>query len=63
MFICGDDESAKKAVSEIIVQFGWEPADMGKAISARALEPLCILWCLSGFLRNEWSHAFKLLRS
>ena len=62
MFLCGDDEAAKKAVSEIIEQFGWEPADMGKAISARALEPLCILWCLPGFLRNDWVHAFKVLK-
>ncbi len=63
MFLCGDDESAREAVSEIITLFGWEPADMGKAISARALEPLCILWCLPGFLRNEWTHAFKLLKT
>jgi hypothetical protein len=27
MFICGNDAAAKKTVSEIIVQFGWEPAD------------------------------------
>ncbi len=62
MFLCGDDEAAKKVVSEIIEQFGWEPADMGKAIAARALEPLCILWCLPGFLRNDWVHAFKMLK-
>ena len=30
--------------------------------AARAIEPLCMLWCLPGFLRNEWTHAFKLLR-
>lgn len=63
MFICGDDESAKKSVSEILEQFGWESADMGAAISARAIEPLCILWCLPGFRSNQWTHAFKLLRS
>ncbi len=62
MFLCGNDDSAKKTVSEIIEQFGWEPADMGKAIAARAIEPLCILWCLPGFLRNDWGHAFKVLR-
>jgi predicted dinucleotide-binding enzyme len=61
MFICGNDESAKKAVAGILDQFGWEVADMGKAESARAIEPLCMLWCIPGFLRNEWSHAFKLL--
>ena len=27
MFICGNDESAKKLVGEILDQFGWEAAD------------------------------------
>ena len=62
MFICGNDEAAKKTVNTILDQFGWEGADMGKAEAARAIEPLCILWCIPGFLRNEWTHAFKLLR-
>jgi len=62
MFICGNDDGAKKTVSGILDQFGWETADMGKAEAARAIEPLCMLWCIPGFLRNEWTHAFKLLR-
>lgn len=62
MFICGDDAAAKRTVTEILDQFGWETADMGKAVAARAIEPLCMLWCIPGFLRNEWSHAFKLLK-
>jgi predicted dinucleotide-binding enzyme len=61
MFICGNDEAARQAVTRILDQFGWEVADMGKAEAARAIEPLCILWCIPGFLRQEWSHAFKLL--
>ena len=61
MFICGNDEAAKKTVSGILDQFGWETADMGKAEAARAIEPLCMLWCIPGFLRNDWMHAFKLL--
>jgi predicted dinucleotide-binding enzyme len=61
MFICGNDDAAKKTVGEILDQFGWETADMGKVEAARAIEPLCMLWCIPGFLRNEWSHAFKLL--
>ncbi len=61
MFLCGDDEAAKKSVTTILEQFGWEAADMGGAEAARAIEPLCILWCIPGFLRNEWTHAFKLL--
>ena len=62
MFICGNDESAKAAVGKILDEFGWEVADMGTAEAARAIEPLCMLWCIPGFLHNEWTHAFKLLR-
>ena len=61
MFICGNDEKAKQTVRGILDQFGWETADMGKAEAARAIEPLCMLWCIPGFIRNEWSHAFRLL--
>ena len=61
MFICGNNDAAKKTVREILDRFGWETADMGKVEAARAIEPLCMLWCLPGLLKNEWSHAFKLL--
>ena len=61
MFICGNDEAAKQTVRGILDQFGWETADMGKVEAARAIEPLCMLWLIPGFSRNEWSHAFKLL--
>jgi predicted dinucleotide-binding enzyme len=62
MFICGNDEAAKQTIGGLLDQFGWEVADMGKAEAARVIEPLCILWCIPGFLRGEWSHAFKLLK-
>ena len=62
MFICGNDEDAKRTVIKILDAFGWETEDMGTAGSARAIEPLCILWCIPGFLGNGWSHAFKLLK-
>jgi 8-hydroxy-5-deazaflavin:NADPH oxidoreductase len=61
MFICGNDAAAKDTVRGILEQFGWETEDMGAAEAARAIEPLCILWCIPGFLRNEWTHAFKVL--
>jgi predicted dinucleotide-binding enzyme len=63
MFICGNHEGSKKEVTEILDKFGWETEDLGKAAAARAIEPLCILWCIPGFLRNEWMHAFKLVRA
>jgi 8-hydroxy-5-deazaflavin:NADPH oxidoreductase len=62
MFICGNSQAAKGQVTKILDAFGWETADMGSAVAARAIEPLCILWCIPGFLHNEWTHAFKLLR-
>src|SRR6266852_3874468 len=34
MFICGNDDAAKKTVSKILDQFGWETADMGKIEAA-----------------------------
>ena len=61
MFICGNDDTAKAAVRGVCDQFGWDVADMGKVEAARAIEPLCMLWCILGFSRNEWTHAFKLL--
>ncbi|MEP7163570.1 MAG: NAD(P)-binding domain-containing protein [Ferruginibacter sp.] len=62
MFICGNDADAKKTVAAILAKFGWETEDMGTAASAGVIESLCILWCIPGFLRNQWGHAFKLLK-
>lgn len=62
MFICGNDDGAKNEVRKILDQFGFDVADMGTAEAARAIEPLCILWCIPGFRSNSWTHAFKLLK-
>lgn len=62
MFIAGNDDDSKNVVTKILDTFGWEVEDMGKAEAARAIEPLCILWCIPGFLQNRWTHAFKLLK-
>jgi hypothetical protein len=62
MFICGNDAGAKEQVTGILARFGWETEDMGTAEAARAIEPLCILWCIPGFRHNSWTHAFKLLK-
>lgn len=62
MFYCGDDAQAKAIVARVLDQFGWDAADMGGAIAARAIEPLAVLWCIPGFLQDSWTHAFKLLR-
>jgi 8-hydroxy-5-deazaflavin:NADPH oxidoreductase len=62
MFICGNSDPAKKEAVAILGKFGWDSEDMGAAEAARAIEPLCMLWCIPGFARNQWTHAFKLLR-
>jgi predicted dinucleotide-binding enzyme len=61
MFICGNDAAARAETRVILTQFGWDTEDMGTAEAARAIEPLCMLWCIPGFRENRWTHAFKLL--
>jgi predicted dinucleotide-binding enzyme len=63
MFICGNSEPAKAVVSTILTQFGFETEDVGTVEGARAIEPLCILWCIPGFRGAGWTHAFKLLKT
>jgi len=63
MFICGNDAAAKGTVTDVLDQFGWETLDLGRVEAARAIEPLCILWCIPGFLHHEWTHAFKVLHA
>ena len=63
MFICGADKGAKAEVKSILETFGWDMADMGAIEAARAIEPLCILWCIPGLSEGKWTHAFKLLRA
>ena len=62
MFIAGNDAAAKKTVAGLLTEFGWDTEDMGGAEAARAIEPLCMLWCIPGFRQNDWVHAFKMLR-
>ncbi len=62
MFLCGSDDGAKRQVTAVLDEFGWETEDLGAVEAARAIEPLCVLWCIPGFRQNDWTHAFKLLR-
>ena len=62
MFIAGDDAQARAQVAQLLAEVGWDVEDLGKAVAARAIEPLAILWCIPGFLRNDWVHAYKMLR-
>ncbi len=43
-FVCGEDEQAKKTVSGLLRDIGFEPIDYGGIENARKLEPLAMLW-------------------
>ena len=62
MFICGNDAAAKATVAALLNEVGWDSEDVGGAAAAGPVEALCQLWCAPGFLRNDWAHAFKLLK-
>ncbi len=63
MFICGNDENAKRIVTDdILSKFGWETIDIGGIEGSRLLEPLAMLWITCYFQMHSSEHAFKLLR-
>lgn len=62
MFICGNNLDAKKKVTGILSDFGWETVDIGGIEESRLLEPLAMLWINYYFTTNTGNHAFKLLR-
>ncbi len=61
MFIAGNDEGAKKIVSQVCEAFGWEALDIGGIEGSRHLEPMCLVWVLHGARSGKWNHAFKML--
>jgi predicted dinucleotide-binding enzyme len=63
MFICGNDDEAKKFVTDkIIATSGWDIVDVGRIEQSRLLEPLAFLWISLYFKTGSPNHAFKLLR-
>ncbi|HYC90295.1 MAG TPA: NAD(P)-binding domain-containing protein [Thermoanaerobaculia bacterium] len=63
MFLCGNDEDAKKIVGQICAHFGWGVIDIGGIEGARYLEPMCLIWVLHGMRTGSWGHAYKMLHS
>lgn len=61
MFLCGNDEDAKKLVSQICSEFGFGVVDIGGIEGSRYLEPMCMVWVLHGIRTKSWMHAFKML--
>jgi predicted dinucleotide-binding enzyme len=44
MFVCGDDEAAKRAAVQLATDVGFEAVDAGRLTQARLLEPWAMLW-------------------
>lgn len=63
MFIAGNDDLAKLAVTDLLHQLGWKDViDVGDIPMSRHLESLAVIWCAYGFRKGTWGHAFALLR-
>lgn len=63
MFVAGNDDEAKKQVTEIARRLGWENfVDMGDISKSVWLETLAMMWIHYGFKYGTWIHAFKLLK-
>jgi hypothetical protein len=61
MFLCGNDDGAKKVVTQVCEHFGWGVIDIGGIDGSRYLEPMCLTWVLRGIRSGSWTHAFKML--
>ncbi|MBI5068610.1 MAG: NADPH-dependent F420 reductase [Deltaproteobacteria bacterium] len=62
MFLCGNDEPAKAAVSALCGELGWPTVDLGGIEMSRYLEPLAMVWIVHYFRTKSGNHALKLLR-
>ena len=63
LFIAGDDDESKNAVTKIAEDFGWKSViDLGGLSQSFWLETFAMVWIHYGFKFNNWSHAFKLLK-
>jgi predicted dinucleotide-binding enzyme len=60
MFIAGDDDAAKRAVSEAVSALGFEPQDAGELSKARLLEPYAMVWInqvIHRGMSRDWAFA------
>ena len=62
MFLRGDSDQAKAAVTALLEETGWDPVDLGGIDASRYLEPLCLMWVRHGVRTGTWDHALRLLR-
>lgn len=62
MFVCGNNDSAKHQVRDVLQDLGWDDMlNLGGIEKSRLLEPLALLWIEYGAARNTWNHAFSIL--
>lgn len=61
MFIAGNNDEAKQAVTQLLAEFGWPVIDMGGIESARWLEALSLAWVVYSHRTGKTHHAFKLI--
>ena len=62
MLIAGNDEDAKRTVTDVLADFGWtDTVDIGGIAGSRELEAICIVWVKIGGARGAWDHGFSLL--
>jgi len=61
MFIAGEDDDAKRAVTALLQEFGWTVVDLGGIENARWLEALSLLWVVFSHRTGRIHHAFTLL--
>lgn len=62
MFVCGNNDSAKHQVRDLLQDLGWEDIlNIGTIEKSQLLEPLSLLWIEYGATRNTWNHAFAVI--
>lgn len=63
LLIAGDDEDAKRTVSRLASNLGFEPIDLGPLRAARLLEAMACIWIELAMFRGQGREiAFRLLR-
>jgi predicted dinucleotide-binding enzyme len=60
MFMAGNDAAAKKTVSALLTDLGFEPLDAGDLTKARLLEPYALVWINQALVQGkgrDWAFA------
>ena len=61
MFIAGNNDKAKRTVTDLLAEFGWPVVDLGGIESARWLEAISLAWVVYSHRTGKTHHAFKLV--